>query len=478
MTKTTCIRNADWIVAWDDETGGHKYLQGADVAFTDDAIVQVGGRYEGAVDEEIGGAGVCVMPGLINIHNHTSSMPTFKGLREELANPRFYMSALYDGWNLFVVAPEDRVWNARFAHCELLKSGVTTFVDMCRPFPGWLDAVVDSGLRACFAPLFESAVWHTENGYRLDYIWYDDNGQKVFDEALAVIDAAVNHNSGRLSGMIAPMAVDTCTADLLRDSMAVAVERDLPFQLHAGEAVMEFLEITRRTGKTQIQWIAELGLLGPRTIIGHGIFLDHHSWLHWSTRDDIGLLASTGTSVAHCPTPFSRYGITLESLGAYLDAGINIGIGTDCSPHNMIEEMRTAAIMARVTDENMFALTTTQVFEAATVGGARALGRDDIGRLAPGAKADIVLIDLTEPSMQPVYDPIRCLIYTAADRAVRDVYVDGVKVVENGEVLTLDFAEIAARVTELQRQVLEKVPERHHAGHSAHQVAPLTLPIG
>ena len=146
----------------------------------------------------------------------------------------------------------------------------------------------------------------------------------------------------------------------------------------------------------------------------------------------------------------SRYGITLESLGAYLDAGINIGIGTDCSPHNMIEEMRTAAIMARVTDENMFALTTTQVFEAATVGGARALGRDDIGRLAPGANtADIVLIDLTEPSMQPVYDPIRCLIYTAADRAVRDVYVDGVKVVESGEVLTLDFAEIAARVNEL-----------------------------
>ena len=80
--------------------------------------------------------------------------------------------------------------------------------------------------------------------------------------------------------------------------------------------------------------------------------------------------------------------------------------------------------------------------------------------------------------MQPVYDPIRCLIYTAADRAVRDVYVDGVKVVESGEVLTLDFAEIAARVTDLQRQVLEKVPERHHAGHSAHQVAPLTLPFG
>jgi len=328
------------------------------------------------------------------------------------------------------------------------------------------------------APLFESANWHTENGYRLDYVWHDDNGKETFNNALAVIDAAQGQNSGLLTGMIAPMAVDTCTADLLCDSMAVAAERDLPFQLHAGESMMEFLEVTRRYGKTQIQWLNELGLLGPRTIIGHGIFLDHHSWLHWATRDDVRLIAASGASVAHCPTPFSRYGITLENLGAYLDAGINMGIGTDCSPHNMLEEMRTAATMARVAAENMFAVTTTQVFEAATVGGARALGRDDIGRLAPGAKADIVLVDLTEPAMQPMYDPIRCLIYTAADRAVRDVYVDGVKVLENGEVLTHDYGAVAEQVSKLQRDILNKVPERHHAGHSAHQVSPLTLPVG
>ena len=97
-------------------------------------------------------------------------------------------------------------------------------------------------------------------------------------------------------------------------------------------------------------------MLGPDVTLGHGLFLDHHSWLHWSTRADIGLIADHGTSVAHCPTPFSRYGITLEHFGKYLEAGINMAIGTDTHPHNMLEEMRTAAIMCRVAAQNMHAV--------------------------------------------------------------------------------------------------------------------------
>ena len=146
MARTTCIRSADWVVAWDAKAGRHKYLRGADVAFSGDGIVHVGGRYAGAVDREIDGARLMVMPGLINVHTHTASMPLFKGVREELGNPRFYMSALYDGWNLFYTDMEDRHWNARYAYCEMLLSGTTTVVDMCYPFPGWIDAIGASGI--------------------------------------------------------------------------------------------------------------------------------------------------------------------------------------------------------------------------------------------------------------------------------------------------------------------------------------------
>lgn len=477
MARTTCIRSADWVVAWDAKTARHKYLRGADVAFSGDTIVHVGGRYAGAVDREIDGAKLMVMPGLINVHTHCASMPVFKGVREELGNPRFYMSALYDGWNLFYTEMDDRRWSAQYAYSEMLLSGTTTVVDMCYPFPGWIDAIGASGIRGYVSPLYQSARWQTENGFRLDYIWSDDKGAGDFKKAMDLIDQAERHNSGRLLGLVSPMAVDTCTAELIRDSLAEARRRKRPYQLHAGEAMMEFLEVTRRYGTTQIQWLAEHDLLGPDVIIGHGIFLDHHSWLHWSTRDDVRLLAENGCSVSHCPVVFSRYGITLEDFGAYQKAGVNMTLGTDTHPHNLLEEMRAAATFGRVAAENMFALKTADIFHAATANAAKALGRDDIGMLATGKKADVVLIDLDDPSMQPVYDPIRCLIYTAADRAVRDVFVDGEQVVENRHLKTLDFALAAREVSRAQRSVMEKVPSRDHAKRTAEQVAPLTLPV-
>ena len=159
---TTVIRNADWIVAWDEEELSHIYLRGGDVAWRDGAIVQVDGRYEGEADTELSGRGRMVMPGLVNLHTHPSTMPAFKSVREELANPQLYLSALYDGWNLFTPDPEDKVWAARYAYGEMLLSGVTSFVDMCFPYPGWVDAAAESGLRAFLSPLYQSASWRTD----------------------------------------------------------------------------------------------------------------------------------------------------------------------------------------------------------------------------------------------------------------------------------------------------------------------------
>jgi cytosine/adenosine deaminase-related metal-dependent hydrolase len=224
-----------------------------------------------------------------------------------------------------------------------------------------------------------------------------------------------------------------------------------------------------------VQYASELGLLGPNTILGHAIFIDEHSWLHWASREDLAILADSGVSVAHCPTPFARYGQVLEHLGRYVRAGITMGIGTDTSPHNIIEEMRWAAILGRISAENMFALTTEEVYHAATAGGAKALLRDDIGRLGVGMKADLVLVDLAHPLMRPARDPLRSLIYYAADRAVRDVYVDGVKVVGDGKVLTLDMATAAARLEESQRRMLAAVPRYDYAQRSAEEVVPLSL---
>ena len=285
----------------------------------------------------------------------------------------------------------------------------------------------------------------------------------------------MRHPCGRLSGVVSPAQIDTCTEDLLRDSFDAAKERGIPFTVHAAQAMNEFLEMVRRHGKTPIQFAADLGLLGPSTIVGHGIFIDEHSWTSWNTRRDIGLLADAKATVAHCPSPFARYGVTLESFGKYVAAGVNVGLGTDVAPHNLIEEMRLAAVLSRVSERDIRAGSTTAVFNAATIGGATALGRTDIGRLAPGAKADVVLVDLTHPLMMPVRDPLRSLVFSAAERAVRDVYIDGAQVVANGRALTIDPMPALERLVVAQRRMEAAVPERDPRHRTSEDIAPLAL---
>ena len=167
----------------------------------------------------------------------------------------------------------------------------------------------------------------------------------------------------------------------------------------------------------------------------------------------------------------------MQDFAAYRDAGVTIGIGTDTFPHNMIDEMRWAVTMAKVATADVHSIGVGDVLEAATVGGAKALGRDDLGRLAPGAKADLVLVDLAHPSMQPVRDPLRSLIFSALERPVRDVYVDGRQVVRDGEVLTLDHHDAGRRLNEGQKKALAGVADRDWAGRSADEAFPLSLEI-
>jgi len=293
-----------------------------------------------------------------------------------------------------------------------------------------------------------------------------------------VIDAALAHPSGRLSGVVSPMQIDTCSEELLRDSRAAARDRGLPFTVHCSQSVNEVREMIDRHRMTPIQWADSIGLLGPGTILGHALYLDTHSWIRWHTKDDLSRLGDSGTAVAHCPTPFARYGHVMEHFGAYRDAGVVMGMGTDCSPHNLIEEMRKASVLARIAARDIRAVDVADFLHAATVGGATALLRDDLGRLAPGKTADLVLVDLACPQMQPARDPLRSLVYHAADRAVRDVFVDGIQVVADHRVLTLDQADAALRLAAAQERMEAAAPQHDYLRRKAEEITPLSLPLG
>jgi len=471
------IRNAAWLVAWDKAAQSHCYRRDVDLVIEGETIAAIGSA--GAADDrdavEIDGSGFAILPGFIDIHAHPSSEPMLKGLTDEVGSRQLYMSSLYEYLPLFDADAEGRRAATEVALCELMQSGVTTVCDLSAEREDWLDTLGASGLRVYAMPMFRSGRWYTQNGHEVRYVWDEKAGRDGLDCALRLIDRARQHPSGRLDGALYPAQVDTCTEELLRDGAAAARERRLPLQIHAAQSVVEFQEIMRRHGRTPIGWLRQIGVLGDNAIIGHAIFLDHHSWLHWPTRNDLADLADTGTTVAHCPTVFSRRGILLEDFGRYRAAGVNLGIGTDTFPHNFVEELRTAAILARIAAGNAHSVTAADIFTAATIGGARALGRDDLGRIAPGAKADFVMVDIAHPAMQPLYDPVRSMVYAAGERAVRHVFVGGHQVVRDGRALAFDNADASARLEMAQRRAIEKIPRLDWAGRSAAEIMPLTF---
>lgn len=477
MSETTVFRNAAWLIAWDQERASHVYRRDVDLAIRGSEIVFIGKRYQEAADTEVDCSRRLLLPGLVNIHSHPTSEPLRKGITDETRSPGFWHSSLYEFLTVFNNDAEGAVAAMRVALAELLLSGVTTVVDLSVPFEGWLDTLAESGIRAVAAPMFRDARWFTKNGHQLDYAWDKKAGREAFERARRLIDLAHQHPSQRLSGMLCPAQIDTCSPELIRDAYDYAIERRLPLQIHASQSVNEFHEMFRRYGKTPIAWLNAIGALGRQTIIGHGIFLDHHPWLHWPSRGDLALLREAGATVAHCPTVFMRRGIAMNTFGAYAREGIHLGIGTDTYPHNFLEEMRSAFTLSRAVAGSVDDVSTLDVFNAGTLGGARALLRDDIGCLKVGAKADLVLVDIKDPAMMPMREPLRSLLYVAADRAVRDVYVDGQRVVADQRVVSIDHRAAAEALEEAQKRSMREVPKLDWAGRSADQLAPMVLPI-
>lgn len=467
----TVIRDCPWIVAWDDAAGRHAYGSG-DVAFADDRLVHVGGPYAGAAAREIDGASSLVAPGLVNIHSHPLSEPLNKGFLDELGSPALGMSSLYEFMPLFGTDGDGTRACTEVAYAELLQSGVTTLVDLSVVYDGWLELLARSGLRGVVAPMYRGGTWKTTDGHSVTYDWAADGGAAAMAAALDFLDRATAHESGRITGMVAPAQIDTCPEALIRESHAEAARRGVPMQIHAAQSVVEFQEIARRHGCTPVEWLDRLGVLDGRTIIGHGIFLNDHPWVHWPQGDDLARLSASGAAVAHCPTVFQRRGIALRSFGRYARAGVRLGIGTDTYPHNMIEEMRHALINARLMSGNVEDLRTSDVFDAATVGGAAILGRDDIGRLAVGAKADLFMADLDHPAMRPVREPLRSLIYVAGERPIRQVFVDGRQVVEDGRATAFDLDDALSRVEAAQRRAEADFARRDPRGRAHDAVSP------
>jgi cytosine/adenosine deaminase-related metal-dependent hydrolase len=212
--------------------------------------------------------------------------------------------------------------------------------------------------------------------------------------------------------------------------------------------------------------------LSPDVSLSHCIFVSGHSWLSYPYGDDVKIIADSGASVAYSPLKYLKLGILMESFDRYRLAGINMGIGTDTFPKDILSDMRYAAIASRIADKSFLAGHPRDVFNSVTLGGAKMIGRDDIGRLAKGAKADIAIINMRDIAFGAVRDPIRSLMETAVSRDVRTVIVDGETLVDNGKYLRLDEQTLLEKVQAKGEQVWDSVGKWHWTGKAIDEVVP------
>jgi 5-methylthioadenosine/S-adenosylhomocysteine deaminase len=479
-SRPASIRNVAWAVVRDGSASRHVYRRDVDLFLKDGRIVEItpaAARPPQANEPVLDGTGMLALPGLVNIHSHPTTEPGYRGVREDHGVPEQQMTGLIERLQAFRLGEDGRSAAAEMSYSEMLRAGTTTACDVTVPFDGWLETMVRSGMRFYAGPTFASARWGMAAQQTVTWKWDEAGGLKAFEKAKAVMAEAEAHNSGRLDAMVFPAQIDTVTPELFAAGRRHADETGRPFSTHIGQSVVEVREMIRRHGLTPVQWAAAQGLMKPGTILAHCILLDEHPQIGWHTHKDLDLIAEAGAAVAHCPQPFARYGLAMDHVGRYRARGVTVGLGTDCAPHNLIEEMRLAIVAGRLMSEDIASLDTGGAFEAATIGGARALGRDDIGMLAPGMAADIVLVDLAHPLMQPARDPLRSFVFHAADRAVRTVLVNGDVVLSEGTPVHLDPAGAVERLAEAQARMLKDSVKHDYAGREAEQIAPLSLPI-
>ncbi len=421
----------------------HVLIRDGVVVWEDDHITFVGKEFDQPVDRVLQATDCLIIPGLIDLHWHAGVRANWR-LTSDHGDPQFFgagfpnTEAGRQGAS-YLMSEEEAETSATLNVLELLSGGCTTLVEVGASslmVKHLAEQVERFGVRAYLGPGYRSAGYYRDDAGVVQYDWNEEAGQKGLEAARRFISEHDGKADGRLRGMLFPLQVDTCTRELLQATSKAAEELGVPIQIHTSQNLMEVHQTLRKYGRTPVELLDETKLLGPGTTLGHCIMVSGHPQAHYPDGHDLDLIATARANVAHCAVSLGRRGMHLHHLSSYLARGINVGLGTDIHPFDLIREMRDAGLICKVAAESPNAGTAREVFNAATLGGARALGREDLGRVCSGAKADLVVVNQRALHYGVVCDPIRSLVDCGVASDVETVIVDGNIIMENRQVPT------------------------------------------
>ena len=417
------------------------------VAVGDVAALDHDPRAHGA--EVVDASGCAVIPGLQNCHLHSGLL---RGTAESLS--------LWD-WLESYVDPAHRALTPEIAaaaslqcYAESVLAGTTSVMDMWRFMEGSAAAAEQIGIRATLVPYVADA-----EGY--DYFESIESNRRL-------LESVHNTAAGRVRAWIGIEHLFYCTPGCFDDAVKLVEEFDTGLHTHSSETEWEVRESLKRYGGRPIEVFHERGVLGESTVVAHCVWLDDR---------EIELLAETGTAVAHCPCSNMKLSSGAAPIGRLRAAGVTVGLGSDGEKENnnldLLEEMKFASLLQKVTTADPTTGDPTHILEMATIDGARALGLAHLtGSLEAGKRADVVVVDLSGLHTTPVlhgrdFNVPAALVFSASGRDVRDVWVDGQRLVAGRVPTTFDVQDVRATAQAAAEELFARraaLPPLHSRG--------------
>ena len=380
-----------------------------------------------------------LIPGLINAHTH-AAMTLFRGIADDMPLERWLTDGIWPSEKRWASAEMVRD-GTRHAIAEMLRGGITCFSDQYF-FPEIVAATASElHMRAVIGtPVIDFATAWAENASQCI-----SKGSELVHDRYA--------DDPLITSCFAPHSTYVVPDEAFHELRIVADQLDARVQIHLHETAREVEDAERATGKRPLQRLADLGLVNSSLMAVHAVHM---------TQKEVQLLADSGVAVAHCPRSNLKLASGIADVPAMRAAGVVVTLGTDGAASNnvldMLGEMRTAALLAKVKAANAAVLTAKEVLRMATLDSASALGiADSTGSIERGKWADLTCISLQSVNSQPVYDPLSQLVYTSHPDQVSDVWVAGRRQVDSGRLIAIDEADVLRRSAEWQERIAARI---------------------
>ena len=446
-SSTLKIDGARFILTVDPQ---RRIIENGAIVIEGQTIVRVGKASElagVAADRVIDAREMVVTPGFCNLHMHISYAHATRGIFPDNLDPGEYLANVFKLQS--TMTEEEEYLTSLLGITELLKYGTTCLLDpgSTKHLDACMQAYQESGCRIVVG----RQVVDSPNPLNLPVT--------SFAESVSLMEESVRTYDGRLDGRVRawtmPFAADYCTRELLVAAKEIADRYQTGMTLHQTNSPASVEAHLRKYGKRPVEYLEEIGVLGPNVLLAHVVGLDPA---------EIDCLARSGTKAVMCPTAALKMGLGFTSkamLPEMLDKGVCVGLGTDAGNNSsLIETMRSMyliTVLFKDARQTTGVVPAETALEMATIQGARAFGlEDEIGSIETGKKADLVLFDTRRPEWRTIFNPVNNLVYNADGRSVHTVIVDGRVVVEAHQPVFVDEWQLIEKVQALGENMLER----------------------